>query len=39
MALLVGLPESALVVESGFFPVIVIPPWFFMLIYHLGYEQ
>jgi len=35
MILLVGLPESALVEESGVFPVDIIPPWFSVLIYRL----
>jgi hypothetical protein len=39
MALLVGLPESALVDESGISPVHTIPQWFSMLMYHLGAEQ
>jgi hypothetical protein len=36
MALLVGLPESALVDESQVFPSRHHPLWFSMLIYHLG---
>jgi hypothetical protein len=39
MALLVSLPESALMDESGVSSVDIIPPWFSMLIYHLGDEQ
>jgi hypothetical protein len=39
MALLVGLPERALVDESGLFPSRHHPSWFPMLIYHLGDEK
>jgi hypothetical protein len=39
MALLVELPESALVDESEVFSVDIIPPWYYMLLYHLGDEQ
>jgi quinol-cytochrome oxidoreductase complex cytochrome b subunit len=36
MTLLVELPESALVDESGVSPVDIVPPWFSMFMYHLG---
>jgi hypothetical protein len=39
MVLLVGLPESVLVNESGVSPVGIIPPQFSKLIYHLKDEQ
>jgi hypothetical protein len=39
MALVIGLPESAVVEESGVFPSQHYPSWFSMLVYHLGDEQ
>jgi hypothetical protein len=36
MALLVVLPEISLVENQEFSLVDIIPPWIFMLIYHLG---
>jgi hypothetical protein len=36
MALLVGLPESTLMDESGDSIVDITPPWFSTLIYHFG---
>jgi hypothetical protein len=38
MTLLVGFPESS-GDEPGVFPADIIPPWFSLLIYHLGDEQ
>jgi hypothetical protein len=38
MVLLIGLPESALVNETGFSPVYIMPPWFSTLTYHLEKE-
>jgi hypothetical protein len=39
MALVVGLPDSALVDEPGVFLDDVTPPWFSLLICHLWDEQ